>query len=193
MAQLTTSEKKKVQKPLLWVGLASITMTFAGLTSGYVVSRSSLIADNRWLEFSLPPQFTWATVAIVISSLTMILAHRAAKRNKQTLLVALLAITLGLGLVFIGLQYAGAENLLGRGLFFTGEESNTAVSWVYVIAALHWLHVISGIIVLTYTLVNAGRGKYNNKNYQGLTVSAIYWHFLDALWLYLFLFLSFIR
>lgn len=193
MAQLTPSEKKKVQKPLLWIGLASITMTFAGLTSGYVVSRSSLIADNRWLEFSLPPQFTWATYAMLISSLTMILAHRAAKRNNQNMLTGFLALTLGLGLAFVGLQYAGAENLLNRGLFFTGEKSNTAVSWVYVIAALHWLHVISGIIVLIYTLVKAGRGKYNAKNYQGLTVSAIYWHFLDALWLYLFLFLSFIR
>lgn len=168
-------------------------MTFAGLTSGYVVSRSSLIADNRWLEFALPPQFIWATYAIVASSITMVLAHRAAKRNRQSLLVAMLAVTLGLGLAFIALQFAGAENLLDRGLYFTGEKSNTAVSWVYVIAALHWVHVISGIIVLIYTLAKAGRGKYNAQDYQGLTVSAIYWHFLDGLWLYLFLFLSFIR
>lgn len=178
---------------MLWIGLASITMTFAGLTSGYVVSRSSLLADNRWLEFALPQQFTWATISIVLSSITMVLAQRAVRRNKLTVLTALLALTLLLGIGFVLLQFWGAQDLLNRGLYFTGENSSTAVSWVYVIAALHWLHVLSGIIVLIYTLVKATRGKYTAQDYQGLSVSAIYWHFLDGLWLYLFLFLSFIR
>jgi cytochrome c oxidase subunit 3 len=193
VAELTAAQKKKVQKPLLWIGLASIVMTFAGLTSGYVVSRSALLADNNWLQFSLPNQFTYATVAIVVSSLLMILAVNRVKHNQLKLATALLGFTLMLGLVFIVLQILGWQDLLDRGLFFTGPNSNTAISWVYVITALHWMHVISGILVLLYTWVKASKHLYTPKNYQGLVVSSIYWHFLDGLWLYLFLFLSFIR
>lgn len=193
MTRLSAADKKKVQKPLLWIGLASITMTFAGLTSGYVVSRSALLAENSWLSFILPSEFTWATGAIVLSSLTMIWAVQSAKRNQVQAAKIAMWITVILGFSFIFLQYYGWQDLLERGLFFTGPQSNTAISWVYVITALHWLHVISGIIVLLYTLHKTLRGKYHAQNYQGLSVSAIYWHFLDGLWIYLYLFLSFIR
>lgn len=193
MSKLSAADKKKVQKPLLWIGLASIVMTFAGLTSGYVVSRSALLAESNWLSFALPVDFTWATGVIVLSSFTMVWALYSAKRNH--LLQAKLAMwaTLLLGFSFIFLQYYGWQDLLERGLFFTGPQSNTAISWVYVITVLHWLHVVSGIIVLLYTLHKTLRGKYTAENYQGLSVSAIYWHFLDGLWIYLYLFLSFIR
>lgn len=193
MARLAPEERKKVQKPLLWIGMASIVMTFAGLTSGYVVSRSALKADSAWLEFQLPLEFTIATAAIVISSITMILARAAIRKDQQNKAALALAVTLALGLAFLVLQYLGWKDLIDRGLFFTGPESNTAISWVYVITVLHWAHVISGVIVVIVTLVNTQKGKYQNGNTQGFSVSAIYWHFLDALWIYLFIFLSFIR
>lgn len=193
MAELLPEQKKKVQKPLLWVGLASITMTFAGLTSGYVVSRSSLLADNEWLQFALPQEFTWATVVILLSSITMIWAVNRFKRSYAGTGLWALVITLLLGFSFAFLQYYGWQDLLDRGLFFTGPKSNTAISWVYVITFLHWLHLISGLLVLLFTLHKARTGKYTAENYQGVVVSGIYWHFLDGLWLYLFLFLSFIR
>lgn len=193
MTKLTLEEQKKVQKPLLWIGLASIVMTFAGLTSGYVVSRSSLLADNNWLQFALPQEFTFATIAIVLSSILMVLAVNSAKRGKPTQVSAYLWVTLLLGFSFITLQLYGWQDLLNRGLFFTGPKSNTAISWVYVITVLHWFHVISGIIVLFFTIYKASKNKYTPTNYQGLVVSGIYWHFLDVLWIYLFLFLSFIR
>lgn len=191
MGKLTAAEKKKVQKPLLWIGMASIVMTFAGLTSGYVVSRSALIEDNRWLEFPLPPQFAYATAAILLSSLLIWMAKQRVKENMLKQASVYLLATLLLGISFLVLQYLGARDLTERGLFFTG--GNSASSWVYVIAALHWAHVVSGIIVLFYTWLRARKGAYTAQEYQGLSVSAIYWHFLDGLWLYLYLFLLIIR
>lgn len=193
MGDLLPHERKKVQKPLLWVGLASITMTFAGLTSGYVVSRSSLVAENAWLELPLPEQFYWATGLIILSSILMVLAVISMKRGQAQASQGFLAGTLVLGLGFALAQWLGWQNLLDRGLFFTGPESNTAISWVYVLSFLHWLHVLAGLLVLSFTLVKSLRGGYSAQNYQGISVAGIFWHFLDGLWIYLFLFLVFIR
>ena len=193
MSNLTLEEKRKVRKPLLWIGMASIVMTFAGLTSGYVVSRSALLVDNRWLEFALPTAFYAATAVMVLSSVSMVWAKSAVKKGNISALRTALVLTLILGLIFVGLQLYGAADMIDRGLFFTGPKSNSAVSWVYIIAALHWLHVISGIIVLIVTLIRAQRGAYTSTDHYGLDMSAIYWHFLDVLWIYLFLFLAFIR
>lgn len=193
MGKLTKQERRKVSKPLLWIGLASILMAFAGLTSGYVVSRSALVAENEWLQFALPEQFSYATVAILLSTLTMVGAQVSVRKNRLSAVKAYLGLTLLLAVVFIVFQWQGWQDLTDRGLFFTGEKSNTAVSWVYVITALHWLHVISGVIVLVVTWIKSLRGKYSKQDFLGLSMAAIYWHFLDGLWIYLFLFLLFIR
>ena len=193
MAELLPEQKRKVRKPLLWIGLASIVMAFAGLTSGYVVSRSALMAENRWLQVSLPDEFYYATVMILVSSLSLIFAKRALKKNNQSMLQGALGLTLLLGIGFAYMQYRGWVALIDQGYFFTGENSNTAISWIYVITLLHWLHVLSGLIVLTVTLVQATRGKYTADSYLGFSLSSIFWHFLDGLWIYLFGFLVFIR
>lgn len=193
MGTLTKQEKRKVRKPLLWVGIASIVMTFAGLTSGYYVSYSALMAEDQWLQFALPNEFYFATGAILLSSFTMAWAKSAVRKDDIKGLQTALLITLALGLAFAVLQFLGWADIKGRGLYFTGEGSNTAVSWVYVITALHWLHVISGIIVLIVTFFQSSMGAYSKEDHHGLDISAIYWHFLDGLWIYLFLFLVFIR
>lgn len=191
MGTLSIEEKRKVRKPLLWVGIASIIMTFAGLTSGYIVSRTALMGENRWLLFELPVQFYWSSAAIVLSSLTIVWAKRAAKKDQFKNVQIALFITLVLGLLFAWFQYLGSQDLIARNLNFIGV--NTAISWVYVIAGLHWLHVISGIIVLIVTFLRSLNGAYSSADHHGLDISAIYWHFLDVLWLLLFLFLVFIR
>tara|TARA_Y100000588_G_scaffold201515_1_gene215134 strand:+ start:116 stop:697 length:582 start_codon:yes stop_codon:yes gene_type:complete len=193
VGNLTVEEKRKVRKPLLWIGMASIVMTFAGLTSGYVVSRSALLLDNRWLQFALPTAFYAATAVMILSSVTMVWAKAAVKKGNISALKMALTFTLLLGLAFIVLQYSGAKSMYDQGLFFTGPESNTAISWVYLIAFMHWLHAISGILVLIVTLIRARKGAYTSTDHYGLDMSAIYWHFLDVLWIYLFLFLAFIR
>ncbi len=191
MGTLSIEEKRKVRKPLLWVGIASIIMTFAGLTSGYIVSRTALLAENSWLIFELPVHFYWSTAAIVLSSITMAWAKSSAKKDQSKNVQVALLLTLALGLLFTWFQYLGSQDLVLRNLNFVGV--NTAVSWVYVIAGLHWLHIISGIIVLIVTFLRSLNGAYSSADHHGLDISAIYWHFLDLLWLFLFLFLVFIR
>lgn len=167
-------------------------MTFAGLTSGYVVHRSAKLTDNTWLQFPLPLEFAYATAAMVLSSLVLILAKREIKKNNIKLAGTLTLVALLLGLLFLSMQALGAMALTGEGYYFTG--GNSASSWVYVIAGLHWLHVISGIIVLIYTWYRVSIAKvYTPKEHQGFTASSVYWHFLDGLWLYLYFFLLFIR
>lgn len=193
MAELLPEQKRKVRKPLLWIALASIVMAFAGLTSGYVVSRSALMAESRWLVFALPQEFYYATAVIILSSLTLIWALRSAKHNKSSQIVSALWLTLILGIGFAVLQVLGWLSLVDQGYFLTGENSNTAISWVYVISFVHWLHVISGLITLLVTLIMAYKGRYTADSHLGLSLTSIYWHFLDGLWIYLFAFLVFIR
>lgn len=193
MAELFPEQKRKVRKPMLWIGLTSIVMTFAGLTSGYVVSRSALMAESKWLQFGLPQMFTAATVVIILASLAMVWARRSARTGNVEQVKVGVGLALLLGIAFAVLQWLGWQHLIDNGYYFTGEKSNTAVSWVYVLTGLHWLHVISGIIVLTVTFIRATKNSYTKENHLGLDLSCIYWHFLDILWIYLFCFLVFIR
>ena len=179
----------KASKPLLWVGIISIVMLFAGLTSAYVVR-----ADNgNWLLFELPSAFYLSTAVIVTSSITLFYALQMAKKNnKKGIIIGLLA-TFCLGLLFSYFQYAGWGELYSKNIVFGGKSSNAAGSFLYLITFLHLLHLFAGLIVVLVTLKNGVKGKYNSENTLGLELCSIYWHFLDILWVYLFLFLYFIR
>lgn len=168
-------------------------MAFAGLTSGYVVSRSSLVADNSWVHIVLPQQFMWATVSIILGSISLVWGRALIKSGRLNQLPWALTMALILGILFAVFQFLGWGNLIQRGLFFTGPNSNTASSWIYVITFLHWLHVISGLIVLSVTLSRSVKGAYTKENHLGYEMASIYWHFLDGLWIYLYCFLLFIR
>lgn len=181
--------QKKSAKPLLWIGIVSIVMLFAGLTSAYVVR-----ADNgNWLVFQLPPISIISTAVIIASSLTMFIAQLSIKRDKHGMASAFLFITFVLGLVFTYTQYAGWKELTAQGIYFLGKYSNASGSFLYLIAVMHLLHLFGGLIALLITLTKSLRKRYNSQDYLGIELAAIYWHFLDALWIYLFLFLYFFR
>lgn len=187
-AELVAMQKKSA-KPLLWIGIVSIVMLFAGLTSAYVVR-----ADNgNWLVFQLPPIAIVSTAVIICSSLTMFIAQLSIKRDKQGLASLFLFITFVLGLVFTYTQYAGWKELTVQGIYFLGKYSNASGSFLYLIAVMHLLHLFGGLIALLITLTKSLRKRYNSQDHLGIELSAIYWHFLDALWIYLFLFLYFFR
>lgn len=181
--------QQKASKPLLWVGILSIVMLFAGLTSAYVVR-----ADNgNWLIFNLPNAFYLSTAVIVTSSITLFFAlQMARKNNKKGMVLGLLA-TFILGLAFAYLQYAGWGELYSKNIVFGGKSANASGSFLYLITFLHLLHLFAGLISVLVTLKNAIKGKYNAENMLGLELCSIYWHFLDILWVYLFLFLYYIR
>jgi cytochrome c oxidase subunit 3 len=183
------SAYQKAAKPLLWVGIVSIVMLFAGFTSAYVVR-----ADNgNWLVFQLPSAFYLSTAVIITSSITLYLSHQAAKQNNQKRIVLGLILTFILGVVFTYLQFSGYQELLSQKIFFAGKSANASGSFLYLITFMHLLHLFVGMIALLVTLKNGIKGRYTSENTLGLELCSIYWHFLDFLWVYLFLFLYFIR
>ena len=179
----------KASKPLLYVGIISIVMLFAGLTSGYIVR-----SDNgNWLIFNLPNAFYLSTAVIITSSITLFFALQMAKKdNKKGTILGLVA-TFVLGLVFTYSQFVGYGELIDKQVFFAGKSANASGSYLYVLTFLHLLHLFAGLIVLLVTLSKSIKGKYDAQNTLGLELCSIYWHFLDILWVYLFLFLYFIR
>ncbi len=180
---------RKTAKPLLYIGIVSIVMLFAGLTSAYVVR-----ADNgNWLVFQLPDITIISTGIIVTSSLTMLMATMAIKKGNLRLTSISLFITLVLGIAFFYTQVEGWRQLSVQGVYFVGKYSNAAGSFLYFIAFIHLLHMIGGLIALTVSLTKSLLKKYSAADYLGIELTAIYWHFLDLLWVYLFLFLYFYR
>ena len=180
------SMKGKTLKPLLWIGIVSILMLFAGLTSAYIVSK----ADGGWLQFELPKMFYLSTVIIIISSISMNYALISAKRNNINNIKIALAFTLILGLGFVFSQFMAWKTLVGQEVFLVG---NVSGSFLYVISGMHLAHLAGGIISLSVVLSEALKEQYNSQNKLGLELCSIYWHFLDVLWVYLFLFLVFTR
>ncbi len=179
----------KASKPLLWVGIISITMMFAGLTSGYVVR-----ADNgNWLIFNLPNAFYLSTAVIITSSITLFFALQMAKKDNKKGAILGLLVTFVLGLVFTYSQFVGYGELMDKHIFFAGKSANASGSFLYVLTFMHLLHLFAGLIVVLITLKNSIKGRYTAQNTLGLELCSIYWHFLDILWVYLFLFLYFIR
>lgn len=181
--------KQKAEKNLLWLGIISIVMFFGGLTSAYVVS----IGSKGWLDFDRPLVFWGSTLVILASSLTLYLATEANKKNDTQKLILYLWVTLGLGLVFTGLQFVGWGTLIEQNIVLSGKYTSSSYGYFYVITFLHFLHILSGLIVLGVTLSSAYKNKYSSEHAQGLKLCATYWHFLDVLWVYLFLFLVFIK
>jgi cytochrome c oxidase subunit 3 len=193
MKELIEQELKKSQrksaKPMLWISMISMTMMFAGLTSAYVVSRSR----TDWVSFNLPNAFNISTTLIVLSSFTFLMAKRFIKKENQQLTTLFLIATLLLGLGFVYFQFDGFSQLYQEGLYFAGNQSTVKSSFIYGIAIAHLVHVFAGIIVLIVVLFNQLSKKYSASNYLGLELGAIFWHFVDILWVYLFFFFYFIR
>ena len=188
------TEKEKIgraKKTMLWFAMISMTMTFAGLTSAYVVSSSR----PDWLkDFDLPPMLLWSTIAIAISSITIHFAKKAIQKgdNKQGML--LLLVTMILGVVFVVFQLQGFSYMTNEfGYNFTGPTSNVVISFIYILVSLHMAHLFSGFIVLLVVVYNHYKQRYNNGQTLGLELGVMFWHFLDFLWVYLFLFFYFVR
>lgn len=181
--------RAKAAKPMLWIGIVTIIMLFAGLTSAYIVRQ----AEGNWLQFNLPLQFYISTAFILLSSATMIWALNSVKQNNLVNLQRGLLLTLLFGVGFAWSQFAAWGDLVDTGIFFTGAKSNAAGSYLYVISGVHLAHLAAGLLALLFSFIQAYRGKYSAKNKLGVELVATYWHFLDILWLYLLLFLLFIR
>ncbi len=181
--------REKNAKLLLYIAIGSMVMLFAGITSGYIVSKSS----GTWLYFDLPVPFWFSTGIILLSSLTMKMAMGAVKTANYPATANYLLITLVLGLAFAVLQFWGWNDLVSQKIFFAGKSSNAAGSYMYVITGLHLAHLLGGLIALLVSYSKAKNNRYTAEQHAGLSLTSTYWHFLDILWVYLFLFLFFAR
>lgn len=177
-------------KLLLIFGMISIVMLFAGLTSAMVVSKSR----PDWLkDYEMPTAFLISTVLIVLCSLTFYLAQRFIKQGNRTLTTLMLWLTLVLGGLFVYFQFQGFDQLFAHRLFPTGKSGSITIAFMYILVYVHLAHLFGGIISLLIIIYNHFKQKYTSTQYIGIELGAMYWHFLDALWLYLFLFLYFFK
>lgn len=195
---MTSEQRKKIHphKFALWVAMGSIAMMFAGLTSAYVVKQAS----GNWRTYDLPAVFWISTVVILLSSVTVALGVQAFKRREMPKYKALITTTLLLGIAFGVLQYVGFLQLYSepQPLILNGElqdrmqtvtvAGNPAESFLFVISGLHLLHILGGIVALAIVFIRAFRRRVKVYNATGLEIVASYWHFVDVLWIYLFVF-----
>ena len=182
------AQKIHPHKFTLWVALGSIVMMFAGLTSAYVVKKN----QSNWLEFGLPVIFWYSTLVILLSSLTIHLAAKAFRAREMQRYRMLITVTALLGVLFIIMQWMGFKDLESRGIALIGAKSNSSASFLYVITGLHMAHVLGGVIAILVIFIRAYSVKI--KNYSSLPIELVgtYWHFVDVLWIYLFIFYNWI-
>ena len=180
---LESKQRQKIHphKFTLWVAIGSILMMFAGLTSAYIVKSN----QANWEEVATPKAFWFSTVAIVLSSITIQMALRAFKQREMRQYRLLIAITAFLGVAFIVLQIIGFNWMWDRGVQWRGAGAG---QFLYIIAGLHAIHVLGGIVALSVIFFRAFFGKTKNYNSVPVEIAATYWHFVDLLWLYLLVF-----
>lgn len=173
-------------KFIVWLFVVSSIMLFGGWTSGFIVSRASLVGSGEWITFDLPQIFMYSTALIVISSGTMHWARVSAKRLQFATAKLALWLTMLLGIAFLACQVAGWARLTEMNMFFAG---HVAGSYIYVISGFHGLHIIGGLGLLVSCLSGLYRNIAQVKQNFRFEVASIFWHFIDILWIYLYVFL----
>lgn len=191
---MTTNEHKlrtaRSYKLILLFAMVSMTMMFAGLTSAFVVSKSRV----DWLkDFQLPTAFYYSTIVIIGCSITFHLAKKAIQKDNKSATTAFLLATLALGILFVILQFVGFGQIVESGYYFTGSESSITTTFLYIVTVVHLIHLAGGLVSLLIIIYNHFKQKYNSTQTLGIELGAMYWHFLDFLWLYLFVFLYFFK
>jgi cytochrome c oxidase subunit 3 len=180
--------REKAKNTVLWLFLVSVSLLFSAFTSAYLVRRDG----SNWLDFDVPESFFTSTLVLLSSSITLFGAHLFIRKGAAMVSGFFVFITFILGLWFMGLQWNGWGELVKQGIFFVDNRTgNVSGSFFYVLTAVHLVHLISGLMALFFVTIKMFFKKYTVENHYGFTRAAIYWHFLDLLWLYLYLFLVF--
>lgn len=186
MVQTTVSKEQHSRlhphKFTLWVAMASMIMMFAGLTSAFIV-KSNL---TGWRTIELPKIFWVSTAFILVSSVTIQMAVKAFKGREMQRYRAFMGVTFALGIAFIVCQIVGFDELWGQNIRFKG--SSGAGQFFYAITGLHAIHVIGGVVALLIMVIKSLTGKVKLYSAVPVEVLAMYWHFVDLLWLYLLIF-----
>jgi cytochrome c oxidase subunit 3 len=164
-----------------------IVMLFAGLTSSLVVRKG--ISDD-WISIQIPTLLWLNTLVLLLSSAALETARRALKRARHDSFRVWLGITAALGTLFLLGQIAAWRELAAQGMFLS---SNPSSSFFYVLTASHGAHLIGGMVALTYLTIRVFRNQFGSRRRSALKATAVYWHFMDGLWIYLMALLIFWR
>lgn len=166
----------------LWVLLTGIIMLFAGLTSAYIVLRGA----PDWVSIDIPPLLWGNTVALLASSISIEFARRSLKKNLLSAMNQWLVVSAILGFAFLVGQVVAWRQLVNAGVYL---QSTLHSSFLWVLTGVHAFHLIGGMAGLIFVIGKAQSGGLTASSSQPLTLCATYWHFMDALWIYLFLLL----
>ena len=178
---------QSVYRTGMWLALVAVTMLFVAFTSAYIV-RSGISDD--WQPIAIP-SILWAnTVLLVLSSLTLERARRALKRGLREAVNRWLSVTAVLGVAFLAGQLLAWNQLSSQGIYLT---TNPSSSFFYLLTGAHGLHLLGGVLALLYITVEAWRYRLGPGNRTVVEVTAIYWHFMDGLWIYILCLLLFWR
>jgi cytochrome c oxidase subunit 3 len=182
-----TAQRQKIHphKLLMWIAIASICMMFAGWTSAFLVRK----AQGNWLIFTMPVAFWVSTAVVMISSVIMHFSIAAFKKRNMKQYKTLISITAVLGVLFMLLQFMGFYEMHHAGVTLASTAEGVSGSFVYVISGVHLLHMLGGVIALIIVFITVNfRRKTKVYSSTGLEILGTYWHFVDVLWIYLFLF-----
>jgi len=174
----------KPRKFIVWLFVVSSTIMFGGFTSYYLVFAAS---KGKGHGLVLPDAFIYSTLVIAASSITLMLATRFFRNKNSGMQRQMLWFTVVLAVAFGFIQFAAWANLVKTGANMVN--NNAAISFIYVVSGLHLFHIIAGVGLI----INALAGSYKKlpfaKNQYRMEIASIFWHFIDILWIYLYVFL----
>jgi heme/copper-type cytochrome/quinol oxidase subunit 3 len=170
----------------MWLFLAALTMLFASSLLGYIFIRTNSAQSPPSGTLHFPPALWLSTAVILLGSYTIHQALAAVRRERQKQFRAYLLITCVIAAAFVIVQTPSLAALLVQHQRFR-ERSLQLYGLVFFLILVHALHVLGGIIGLAITTIQAHRHRYDHEHYAGVKHAAMYWHFLDGVWLVLFL------
>jgi len=172
------------KKFIVWLFVISSTIMFGGWTSYYIVFAGS---KGKGHGLVLPDLFMYSSIVLVASSIALFLATRALKKNNIGLQKVFLWITLVLGLAFGYMQFGAWSALYHSGAALIN--NNAAISMIYILSGFHLLHIFAGIFFILNSLIGSYKGLSSEKAIYKQEIASIFWHFIDILWIYLYVFL----
>lgn len=191
------SQQSEAARLGVWLFLATEILLFGGLFVAYGVYRflhpDLFIAGHKFLDVNMG---ALNTIVLLFSSLTVVLSIHAAQQNKYKWVTINLILTILCACIFLVVKYIEYSHKIHAGLlpgynFINGTLPNPDQIHVFfgiyfMMTGLHGIHVIFGIIILSWLLVKSWRRELCSQYYTPLELGGLYWHLVDVIWVFLF-------
>lgn len=174
----------KPKKFVVWLFVVSSTIMFGGFTSYYIVFAAS---KGKGHGLVLPDMFMYSTFVLVLSSIALFLASRALRNGEISKQRLFLWATMALGVIFGYMQFGAWSALYQSGAALIN--NNAAISMIYIVSGFHLLHIFAGLCFVLSSLIGSYKALSPEKAVYRQEIASIFWHFIDILWIYLYVFL----